>query len=57
MTTLTGSPARDAVRNSAISIAKPPSPTLAITCRPGKACWMPIEYGRPGAIVARLPDR
>jgi hypothetical protein len=34
---LTGSSCCTAVRNSAISIANPPSPTYAMTCLPGDA--------------------
>jgi hypothetical protein len=45
ITIFTGSPCCIAVMNSAISIAKPPSPTNPITCRSGKACWSVQQQG------------
>ena len=32
-----------------MSMAKPPSPTNAMHCRPGWATWAAIVYGSPGA--------
>ena len=56
-TTFIGSSLRTAVRNSAINMAKPPSPTNAMTWRSGNACCIAMAYGSPGAMVARLPER
>ena len=44
-----------AVVISAISIANPPSPTIATDCRSGYASWPAMANGRPGAIEAIMP--
>ena len=56
MTTLIGSLYFTAVANSPMSMVKPPSPTKATHWRSGYATCAAIAYGRPGAIVARLPE-
>jgi hypothetical protein len=49
-----GSSYLHAVKNSAISIAKPPSPMNAMHCRSGWAICAAMLYGRAGAIEARF---
>jgi hypothetical protein len=52
---LTGRSCWTAVVISAISIANPPSPTIATDWRPGYANWPAMANGRPGAIEAIMP--
>ena len=51
-TTLTGSCRWRSVSSSPSSIASPPSPDSAMTCRPGWLAWAPIACG---SALAMLP--
>ncbi len=53
---LTGSLYLTSVAISIIIMVKPPSPTIATTCRPGKAVAAATAYGTPLPIVASRPE-
>ena len=47
---------RRTVSSSPSSIARPPSPDIDTTCRPGNASWAPIACGSAFAIVPCLHE-
>jgi len=56
MTIFTGNSYFTSVTSSPINCVKPPSPTTATDCLPGKASWAAIAKGSPGCFRDRSFD-